>query len=241
MTGPPLRVVLADDQALVRGGLRAILDAEEGIAVVAEAADGAAAARAAVAERADVVLMDVQMPGVDGLEGTRRVIDARPECRVLVLTTFDLDEYVFAALRAGASGFLLKTSEPADLAATVRACRAGEWLFAPTVTRRLVETYVSRPLPIAGVPTALQALTGRELDVLRAVARGLSNAEIARELYLGEATVRTHVTRILAKLQLRDRVQAVVVAYETGLVVPAPDTGARRGSDDGMSRRDPAG
>ena len=222
MSGPPVRVVLADDQALVRGGLRAILDAEEGIEVVAEAADGGAAARAAVAERADVVLMDVQMPGVDGLEGTRRVVDSRPECRVLMLTTFDLDEYVFAALRAGASGFLLKSSDPAELADAVRACCSGELLFSPTVTRRLVEAYVSRPPTVEGVPAPLRSLTARELDVLRAIARGLSNAEIAGELFLGEATVRTHVTRILAKLNLRDRVQAVVLAYESGLIVPRP-------------------
>ena len=222
MSARSLRVVLADDQALIRGGLRAILDAEDDIDVVAEADDGGGAARAAAAERADVVLMDVQMPGIDGLEGTRRVVTARPECRVLVLTTFDLDEYVFAALRAGASGFLLKTSDPAALAAAVRACHSGEWLFAPTVTRRLVEAYVSRPLPGTGTPPALRSLTDRELDVLRAIARGLSNAEIATELYLGEATVRTHVTRILAKLGLRDRVQAVVLAYETGLVTPTP-------------------
>jgi DNA-binding NarL/FixJ family response regulator len=216
----PIRVVLADDQGLVRGGLRAILEAEDDIAVVAEAADGAAAAGAAVAHEADIVLMDVQMPGVDGLEGTRQVVRARPQARVLVLTTFDLDEYVFAALRAGASGFLLKTTDPADLAAAVRACCSGDLLFAPTVTRRLVEAYVSRPPSVDGVPPRLQALTERELDVLRAIARGLSNAEIAAELFLGEATVRTHVTRILAKLGLRDRVQAVVLAYESGLVSP---------------------
>jgi DNA-binding NarL/FixJ family response regulator len=216
-----IRVVLADDQDLIRGGLRAILDAEDDIAVVAEAADGAAAARAAAAHAADVVLMDVQMPGSDGLDGTRRVLQARPQCRVLVLAMFDLDEYVFGALRAGASGFLLKTTPPGELAAGVRACHSGDLLFAPAVTRRLVEAYVRRPpAPAGGVPPELAELTAREVEVLRAIARGLSNAEIAAELFLGEATVKTHVTRILWKLGLRDRVQAVVAAYECGLVVP---------------------
>lgn len=215
-----IRVVLADDQDLIRGGLRAILDAEGDIEVIAEAADGAAAAAAAATGHADVVLMDVQMPRVDGIAGTREVIRRRPQTRVLMLTMFDLDEYVFGALRAGASGFLLKTTPPAELAAAVRACHSGDMLFAPTVTRRLVATYVRRPPPPQGVPDRFQDLTDREIDVLRAIARGLSNAEIAAELYLGEATVKTHVTRILAKLGLRDRVQAVVVAYETGLVSP---------------------
>jgi DNA-binding NarL/FixJ family response regulator len=215
-----IRVVLADDQDLIRGGLRAILDAEEDIAVVAEASDGAAAARAAAEHGADIVLMDVEMPGSDGLEGTRRVLQARPECRVLVLTMFDLDEYVFGALRAGASGFLLKTTPPAQLAAGVRACHSGDMLFAPSVTRRLVETYVRRPPAGDGVPPTLAELTARELEVLGALARGLSNAEIAGELFVSEATVKTHVTRILWKLGLRDRVQAVVAAYESGLVTP---------------------
>jgi DNA-binding NarL/FixJ family response regulator len=215
-----IRVVLADDQELIRGGLRAILDSEHDISVIAEAGDGAAAAREAAAHGADVVLMDVQMPGVDGLEGTRRVIAARPDCRVLVLTMFDLDEYVFSALRAGASGFLLKTTPPAELGAAVRACHSGELLFAPAITRRLVETYVRRPPARDGIPARLEELTAREIDVLRAIARGLSNAEIAAELFLGESTVKTHVTRILMKLGLRDRVQAVVLAYECGLVVP---------------------
>jgi DNA-binding NarL/FixJ family response regulator len=215
-----IRVVLADDQDLMRGGLRAILDAEDDIEVVAEVADGYAAARAASEHVADVVLMDVQMPGTDGIEGTRRVLQARPECRVLVLTMFDLDEYVFGALRAGASGFLLKTAAPADLADGVRACHAGEMLFAPAVTRRLVESYVRRAPAPDGVPQRLADLTERELEVLRAIARGLSNSEIAGELFLSEATVKTHVTRILAKLGVRDRVQAVIAAYECGLVVP---------------------
>jgi DNA-binding NarL/FixJ family response regulator len=218
-----IRVALADDQDLIRGGLRAILDAEDDIEVVGEASDGAGAARLAAARLADVVLMDVQMPVVDGLEGTRRVIETRPECRVLMLTMFDLDEYVFAALRAGASGFLLKTTPPAELAAAVRACHSGEMLFAQAITRRLVETYVRHPPRPEGVPARLEELTAREVDVLRAIARGLSNAEIAAELYLGEATVKTHVTRILSKLGLRDRVQAVVLAYECGLVLPQGD------------------
>jgi DNA-binding NarL/FixJ family response regulator len=215
-----IRVALVDDQDLIRGGLRAILDAEDDIEVVGEAADGGGAVHLATARLADVVLMDVQMPVVDGIEGTRRVVDARPECRVVVLTMFDLDEYVFAALRAGASAFLLKTTPPDELAAAVRACHSGEMLFAPAVTRRLVETYVRHPPRPDGVPARLEELTEREVDVLRAIARGLSNAEIAAELYLGEATVKTHVTRILSKLGLRDRVQAVVLAYECGLVLP---------------------
>ncbi len=215
-----IRVALVDDQDLIRGGLRAILDAEDDIEVVGEAADGGGAVHLATARLADIVLMDVQMPVVDGIEGTRRVVDARPECRVVVLTMFDLDEYVFAALRAGASGFLLKTTPPDELAAAVRACHSGEMLFAPAVTRRLVETYVRHPPRPDGVPARLEELTEREIDVLRAIARGLSNAEIAAELYLGEATVKTHVTRILSKLGLRDRVQAVVLAYECGLVLP---------------------
>ncbi len=216
----PVRVVLADDQDLIRGGLRAILGAAADIEVVAEVSSGRAAATAAAQHRADVVLMDVQMPGSDGIDGTRLVLQARPQCRVLVLTMFDLDEYVFGALRAGASGFLLKTTSPGELAAAVRACHSGELLFAPTVTRRLVETYVRRPPATDALPTQLSALTEREVDVLRELAGGLSNAEIARSLYLGETTVKTHVTRILAKLGLRDRVQAVVLAYESGLVTP---------------------
>ncbi|MFA9429198.1 response regulator [Egicoccus sp. AB-alg2] len=215
-----IRVVIADDQNLIRGGLRAILDAEADIEVVAEVANGLDAATAAATHQADVVLMDVQMPDVDGISGTRTVLQARPDCRVVILTMFDLDEYVVGALRAGASGFLLKTTPPADLADAVRACHTGEMLFAPTVTRRLVETYVHHPPASGDIPDTLAALTPREIEVLRVIARGLSNAEIAAELYLGEATVKTHVTRIFAKLGLRDRVQAVVLAYETGLVSP---------------------
>ena len=213
----PIRVLVADDQHLIRRGLCAIIDAEPGMSVVAEASDGSSAAREAATHRVDVVLMDVEMPGVDGIEGVRLVHDARPDARVLMLTMFDLDEYVFGALRAGASGFLLKTATPKELAAAIRASHDGEHLFAPSVTRRLVESYVSQPPPSSEVPAMLAVLTDRELEVLRALALGLSNAEIGARLFMGEATVKTHVTRILAKLGLRDRVQAVVLAYECGL------------------------
>lgn len=218
-----IRVVVADDHDLIRGGLSAILDSEPDIEVVAQAGDGAAAARAAQNCEADVVLMDVQMPGLDGIAGTVEVLRARPRCRVLVLTMFDLDEYVVGALRAGASGFLLKTTPPAELATAVRTCHAGEMLFAPTVTRRLVEAYVRRGPEPAGVPSRLAGLTDRELDVLRVLAQGRTNAEIAALLHLGEATVKTHVTHVLGKLGLRDRVQAVVLAYECGLAAPGRD------------------
>ena len=223
MDASPIRVLVADDQHLIRGGLRAIIDAEPDLRVVGEAADGASAAREAVACRADVVLMDVQMPGVDGIDGVRLVIEARPEARVLMLTMFDLDDYVLRALRAGASGFLLKTTPPADLTAAIRASRNGTMLFAPSVTRRLVESYVNQPAPVDGVPERLASLTARELDVFQAIARGLSNTEIGAQLYMGEATVKTHITRILAKLGLRDRVQAVVLAYDCGLMRRALD------------------
>jgi DNA-binding NarL/FixJ family response regulator len=216
-----IRVVIADDQDLIRAGLRAILDGEPDLEVVGEAADGRQAARVARECSADVVLMDVQMPGADGLEGLAAVAAARPEARVVMLTMFDLDEYVFAALRAGASGFLLKTTPPGALVDAVRAVGDGDLLFAPEITRRLVESFVRRPPPAGGVPAALTVLTERELDVFRSLAKGLSNAEIGAELFLGEATVKTHVTRILAKLGLRDRIQAVVLAYECGLITPA--------------------
>ncbi|WP_109210344.1 MULTISPECIES: response regulator transcription factor [Microbacterium] len=223
MDEPPIRVLIADDQHLIRAGLRAIIDAEPDLRVVGEASDGATAAREAVATRADVVLMDVQMPGVEGIEGVRRVVEVRPEARVLMLTMFDLDEYVAGALRAGASGFLLKTTPPAELATAIRASRSGAMLFAPSVTRRLVESYVSQPAHVDGVPERLAGLTARELDVFQAIARGLSNSEIGAELYMGEATVKTHITRILAKLGLRDRVQAVVLAYDCGIMRPGAD------------------
>ena len=216
-----IKVVLADDQALIRGGLRAILDAESDIEVVAEAANGREAARAAREHGADIVLMDIEMPEVSGIDGIALTAAARPEAKVLVLTTFDLDEYVFAALKAGASGFLLKTTPPAELAEAIRVCHRGRMLFAPEVTRRLVDSFVRRRPSTGDVPESLQCLTTRELDVFLALAKGLSNAEIGVRLYLGEATVKTHVTRILAKLGLRDRVQAVVLAYECGAVAPS--------------------
>jgi DNA-binding NarL/FixJ family response regulator len=215
-----IRVVVADDEHLVRAGLRSILELEKDLTVVAEAGDGRAAAGAAREHRADVVLMDVQMPGTDGVAGVRLTTVARPEARVLMLTMFDLDEHVVGALRAGASGFLLKTASPEDLVAAVRGAHAGHQLFAPAVMRRLVETYVRRGPRPDGVPHELTALTGRELDVFRLLATGRANAEVARELHISEATVKTHVASILTKLGLRDRVQAVVLAYESGLVAP---------------------
>jgi DNA-binding NarL/FixJ family response regulator len=217
----PLRVVVADDQALVRTGFRMIL-AADGIEVVAEAADGAQAVDAVRRTRPDVVLMDIRMPEVDGLEATRRILasDDGSAPRVLILTTFDLDRYVYAALSAGASGFLLKDVTPEQLVAAVRLVRSGDALLAPTITRRLVERFAVRDGSADRVHRDLSTLTARELEVLRLLATGLSNAELAGRFQLSEATVKTHVARILAKLHLRDRAQAVVVAYETGLIAP---------------------
>ena len=223
MTGPagPPRVVIADDQNLVRSGFRMILGAA-GIPVVAEAADGAEAVAAALRFRPDVVLMDIRMPEMDGLEATRRILAAKAGdgCRIIILTTFDLDQYVYAALTAGASGFLLKDVTPEQLVAAVRMVRSGDALLAPSITRRLVERFAPREAAAPELHRDLSELTPRELEVLRLLARGLSNAELAAQLTLSEATVKTHVARILAKLQIRDRVQAVVLAYETGLVSP---------------------
>jgi DNA-binding NarL/FixJ family response regulator len=216
-----IRTLIADDQALVRAGFRSILDRQPDIEVVAEAADGAEAASASRELRPDVVCMDIRMPEVDGLEATRRICQELDATRVLMLTTFDLDRYVYDSLAAGASGFLLKDAPPERLIEAVRTVAAGEALFAPSVVRRLVESYVEQPPPGDDVPTALALLTDRELDVLRELATGKSNVEIGQQLFLSEATVKTHVTRILAKLQLRDRVQAVVLAYEVGLTRPA--------------------
>ena len=215
-----IRVLVADDQALVRGGLVAILDAQDDIEVVGEAADGGAAVEEALRLRPDVVLMDVRMPNVDGIEATRRLAAHAGAPPVLVLTTFDLDEYVYESLRAGAGGFLLKDAPPERLANAVRTIAAGESLLAPAVTRRLVERFVRRPPPDTARRETFAELTKRELDVVLLVARGLANAEIAGELFLSEATVKTHLTRILAKLGLRDRVQVVVLAYESGLIEP---------------------
>jgi DNA-binding NarL/FixJ family response regulator len=219
--GVPVRVLVVDDQELVRSGFATILNAEADLAVVGEAADGAEAIEATIALRPDVVLMDVRMPGTDGIAATATICQATP-ARVLILTTYDLDEYVYDALLAGASGFLLKSMRRQELVHAVRVVAAGEALLAPTVTRRLIADVVGRSRG-AGIPTAaatrLAGLTPRETDTLRQLARGLSNAEIAAELYVTEHTVKTHVSSLLAKLGLRDRVQAVVMAYESGLVV----------------------
>ncbi len=214
-----IRVLLADDQELVRSGFRLILELADGIDVVGEAADGREAVQLAKELQPDVVLMDVRMPELDGIEAIRRLRQAGVDARVLVLTTFDLDEYVYAAMRAGASGFLLKDAPREQLVNAVRTVARGEALLAPTVTKRLIERFVDRPAPVEATP-ALAELSARELEVLRLLARGLSNAEIANELIIGEATVKTHVARILRKLGVRDRVQAVVVAYESGVVEP---------------------
>jgi DNA-binding NarL/FixJ family response regulator len=215
-----IRVLIADDQALVRGGFRSILDGQDDIEVVGEAEDGVEAVEAAGRLRPDVVLMDVRMPGVDGIEATRRIAALGLDTRVLVLTTFDVDDYVYDAMKAGASGFLLKSAPPRQLAEAVRTIAAGDALLAPSVTRRLVEQFVKRPPPGAAIPSGLETLTERELDVLRVLARARSNAEIAAELFVSEATVKSHVNRLLGKLDLRDRAQAIVLAYESGLVEP---------------------
>lgn len=219
-----VRVLLADDQALLRQGFRMILEAAGDIEVVGEAGDGAEAVALSAAAHPDLVLMDVRMPGMDGIEATRRILAADPAVRVLVLTTFDVDDYAFGALRAGASGFLLKDARPAELVAAVRTVAAGDAVVAPRMTRRLLEEY-AHLLPVpeserAGRFPGLADLTDREREVLVAMASGRSNTEIAAELYVSEATVKSHVGRILAKLGVRDRVQAVVLAYEAGLVRP---------------------
>jgi DNA-binding NarL/FixJ family response regulator len=213
-----IRVLLADDQALVRGGFRLILEAQEDIEVVGEAADGHQALTCARELEPDVVLMDIRMPKLDGLQATRRLVDDDGSTRVLILTTFDLDQYVYEAMKAGASGFLVKDVRPEQLADAVRVVATGEALLAPTITRRLIEQFVRRPPPTSGPPRELSELSDRELDVLKLIARGLSNAEIAQSLFVTDATIKTHVTHILSKLTLRDRVQAVVLAYESGLV-----------------------
>jgi DNA-binding NarL/FixJ family response regulator len=219
VTGP-VRVVVADDQALVRAGFRMILSAD-GIDVVGEATTGSEAVDAVRRHLPDVVLMDIRMPGMDGLAATRQILSGTgPAPRIIMLTTFDLDHYVYAALTAGASGFLLKDVTPEQLVGAVRLVRSGDALLAPAITRRLVERFARHDADPPAIHRDLTALTPRELEVLGLLAHGLSNAELAARLHLSEATVKTHVARILAKLGLRDRVQAVVVAYRTGLVSP---------------------
>jgi DNA-binding NarL/FixJ family response regulator len=219
--GPAMiRVIVVDDQELVRSGFSVILDAADGIEVVGEAANGEAAIAAVAEHDPDVVLMDIRMPGMDGLAATRQITGQPDPPKIVMLTTFDLDDYVYEALRAGASGFLLKDSPRHDLIAAVRAAAAGDGLLSPSVTRKLIEAFARRPPETAPSPAQLASLTGRERDVLLLLARGRSNAEIAASLFVSEATVKTHVGNVLAKLGLRDRVQAVILAYETGLVVP---------------------
>ena len=215
-----IRVLIADDQALVRGGFRMILESQTDMEVVGEAEDGRQAVARSKELKPDVVLMDIRMPEMDGLEATGRLVDAPEAPRVLMLTTFDMNEYVYEAMKSGASGFLLKDVRPEQLAEAVRTVAAGDALLAPAITRRLIEEFVRRPPPGQNRPAELDELTERELEVLKLIAKGLSNGELAKELFLSEATVKTHVTRILMKLHLRDRVQAVVLAYESGLIQP---------------------
>ncbi|HEY5505971.1 MAG TPA: response regulator transcription factor [Coriobacteriia bacterium] len=212
------RVLIADDQALVRAGFRVLIDSARDLEVVGEAADGVQAVTLARSTRADVVLMDIRMPEMDGLAATRELLAGEDPPRVIILTTFDIDEYVFEALRAGASGFLLKDTEPEELLQAVRVVAEGDALLAPSVTRRLIEEFATRPDPHRTPPEALSVLTEREREVLSLVARGLTNHEIATELVISPATAKTHVSRVMMKLGARDRAQLVVIAYETGLV-----------------------
>ncbi|QQQ81004.1 response regulator transcription factor [Saccharothrix sp. 6-C] len=215
-----IRVVLADDQALVRAGFRLLLDTEDGFEVVGEAGDGAEAVRRAHEHRPDVVVMDIRMPGTDGLAATRQICAELPEVKVLVLTTFNVDEYVFEALRSGASGFLLKDTDPVELLRALTVVAEGEALLAPSVTRKLIEEFANRPEHRRPDPRALRELTAREREVLALVAAGMSNDEIAEHLVISPATSRTHVSRVMTKLGARDRAQLVVLAYESGLVSP---------------------
>jgi DNA-binding NarL/FixJ family response regulator len=215
-----VRVLLVDDQSLIRAGFRMILEAEEDIDVVGEAADGAQAVDSVKRLKPDVVLMDIRMPEMDGIEATRRISSAEASPKVLMLTTFDLDEYVYDALRAGASGFLLKDVPAEQLVDGIRVVAEGDALLAPSITRRLIQEFSRTPPAQRGLPPTLEELTPRELEVFKLLARGMSNAEVAAELVVSETTVKTHVARILMKLGVRDRVQAVVLAYESGLIAP---------------------
>ncbi len=217
-----INVLIADDQALMRAGFRTILDADPELRLVAEAADGAQAVDAARRTRPDIVLMDIRMPVMDGLEATRRIVATRDLPRVLILTTFDLDEYVYDALAAGASGFLLKDVAPEQLLAGIHTIAQGDSLLSPTITRRLIESFV-RHERTRQPPPGIEDLTARELQILELVARGLSNVEIAQQLIVSSSTIKTHVARVLAKLGVRDRVQAVVLAYETGVIRPGTE------------------
>jgi DNA-binding NarL/FixJ family response regulator len=229
-----IRVLIADDQALVRGGFRSILETQPDIDVVGEAEDGQDAVEQAASTIPDVVLMDIRMPKLDGIAATSAIVAAPTPPKVLILTTFDLDDYVYQALRAGASGFLLKSSPPRELADAIRTVASGDALLAPQITRRLIEDYVKRPQRTTGPDVAFGRLTPREAEVMALIARGFSNHEIAARLYLSEPTVKTHVTRVLSKLRVRDRVHAVVLAYESGLVQPGA-----AGRADTESGRDP--
>jgi DNA-binding NarL/FixJ family response regulator len=215
-----IRVLIVDDQALVRAGFGVLIDTADDLEVVGTASNGAEAVALAATVEPDVILMDIRMPVLDGLQATAQVLTRQPDVRVLMLTTFDLDEYVFNALKAGASGFLLKDTPPADLLNGIRTVAAGDALLSPSITRHLIEEYVSRPQPCRAAPPALDGLTDREVEVLELVARGLSNAEIAKRLFVSPATAKTHVARLLMKLDARDRAQLIIVAYETGLVTP---------------------
>jgi DNA-binding NarL/FixJ family response regulator len=217
-----IRVLIVDDQALVRAGFSVLIDTDDDLTVVGAAANGAEAVELAVSREPDVILMDVRMPVLDGLQATEQILAGGSPARVLMLTTFDLDEYVFGALRAGASGFLLKDTPPAELLTAIRVVAGGDALLSPSVTRHLIEEFVRHPPPgPAAHPPALNALTEREVEVLTLVARGLSNAEIAQQLYVSPATAKTHVARLLMKLDARDRAQLIIVAYESGLVTPS--------------------